>query len=173
MATEKEPPKAILFLGIMYQNEELKQRALDEFSKLYGEFSMMAGPLDFSDLTDYYDSEMGSGIQKEYYLFEKPIATDSLASIKNASNRIEKELSATGQRMINLDPGYITRDKFVLASAKNYFHRIYLKDGIYAEVTLHFTKKGARFFSWTYCDYMVDQVLELLYTGRKFAIEIR
>ena len=61
-------------------------------------------------------------------------------------------LAATGapipERPINLDPGYLTGAKLVLASTKDFAHRIYLRDGIFAEITM-----GFRGDSWTSHDF--------------------
>ena len=54
---------------------------------------------------------------------------------------------------MNLDPGYITPAKLVLASTKDHAHRLYLADGIYAEVTLAFRGKQWQPLEWTYPDY--------------------
>jgi hypothetical protein len=76
--------------------------------------------------------------------------------------------------MVNVDPGYIARDKLVLASTKDFYHRLYLADGIYGEVTLHFRKGVFRFFSWTYPDYKEPSFLEFLTKARaKYMHEIR
>jgi uncharacterized protein DUF4416 len=63
------------------------------------------------------------------------------------------------QRRINLDPGYIDLAKLVLATTKDQQHRLYLGQGIYAEVTLRFT--GGRFvpWDWTYPDYRTAEYL--------------
>ena len=59
-------------------------------------------------------------------------------------------------RPLNLDPGYITPAKLVLASTKDHAHRIYLRDGIYAEVTLSFRGRKWQPLEWTYPDYRRD-----------------
>jgi hypothetical protein len=63
---------------------------------------------------------------------------------------------------VNIDPGYIARDKLVLATTKDFFHRLYLGKGIYGEVTLHFQKGAVRHFSWTYPDYRDKGVQDFL-----------
>jgi len=56
-------------------------------------------------------------------------------------------------RPLNLDPGYLTEAKLVLASTKDHAHRIYLGRGIYAEVTLHYQNGRWQSHDWTYPDF--------------------
>ena len=96
---------------------------------------------------------MGPDQRKLYLTFENPIEPRTLPDVKNFTNAIERRLATNGNRCVNIDPGYLTRDKLVLATTKDFFHRLYLRDGIYGEVTLHFRKGRYRYFSWTYPDY--------------------
>jgi hypothetical protein len=166
MGTAAAPQRAKLVLAIMYADEKLAQTALVAFSESFGAVDYAAGPLDFDRFTDYYRAESGAGLCKRYYAFEALIERDSLPSIKNAANLIEARFAADGKRRVNLDPGYLTNDKLVLASTKDFYHRIYLGEGIYAETTLHFRKGRFRRFSWTYPDYMDERVLDFLTRAR-------
>ncbi len=93
---------------------------------------------------------------------------EDLAALKCKTNDFEQtNAKDNGKRQINLDPGYITKDKFVLASAKDFSHRIAIGQGIFAETTLNFSANGKiRRFSWTYNDYLLPQVQEILFFGR-------
>ena len=173
MAVAFKRPRAKLFLGVMYHDIALLDRALEYFQK---EFSVSpfehSCTLEFSSFSTYYDAEMGGVVYKKYLLFNEDIDRDQLATIKSATNALEQQfLSDTGGRLINLDPGYLTRDKLVLASAKDFYHRLSIGDNIFAEVTLHFTEKGPRFFSWTYEDYLNKEVQSLLMSGRKLLLK--
>lgn len=111
--------------------------------------------------TDYYNSEMGAGIFRQWHAYEKMIIPDELAKIKTLTNSIEKEYSNEDKnRMVNIDPGYVSLSNLVLASAKNYSHRIYLELGIYAEVTLIFRHGHFMPLEWTYPDYKEPAALE-------------
>jgi len=103
--------------------------------------------------TEYYNFEMGSGLSKQFYAFENLISPDSLADIKNRTIALESEFSINRRRSLNLDPGYLEESKLVLASTKNFSHRIYLRDDIWAEVTMRFVKSDFVFHPWTYADY--------------------
>jgi hypothetical protein len=87
---------------------------------------------------------------------------DRIAEIKYRTNRIESEVfSSGGRRRVNIDPGYLTNAKVVLATTKDYGHRIYLADGIYVEVTLRYNAKEKTFlpWQWTFRDYQREESL--------------
>ena len=94
-----------------------------------------------------------------FFSFERLIEADRLPEIKRQTNQLENELAlpqTTGpsvRRPVNLDPGYIEQAKVILASTKNFYHRIYLGGGIFGEVTMHFKNNTYQFFPWTYADY--------------------
>jgi hypothetical protein len=120
----------------------------------------MAGPvdyispeLDFSKYTAYYHTEMGEGLRRVFVSFERLVDRTVLPEFKHRTHTIETDFSADGKRRVNLDPGYLTLGQLFLASTKNNFFRIYLRDGIFAEVTLYFKQGGFQTFPWTYRDY--------------------
>ncbi len=119
------------------------------------------GPIPFI-FTDYYETEMGAPLSKIYLTFQSPVARDALPEIKVQTNRLERRFAVSGKRTINLDPGYLTSDKLVLASTKDFYHRIYLSQGIFGEVTLHYRKGMYRYFSWTFPDYKDPAFLSFL-----------
>jgi hypothetical protein len=141
------------------------------------------GPVDYQSEvvpwthSDYYQEEMGPGILRKFIFFERLMDPGDLPAIKINTTRIEKSLAAlSGNRMrrrINLDPGYVTEAKVVLATTKDYSHRLYIGKGIYAEVTLRYGNKDRSFtaFDHTYLDYgskthttMFNKARELLRT---------
>ena len=107
--------------------------------------------------TDYYRSAMGAELLKCFWAFERLIDPASLPAIKRATNDWEAQYAATAghaePRPLNLDPGYLTPAKLVLASTKDFAHRLYLADGIYAEITLSFRHGGWQACQWTFPDY--------------------
>jgi hypothetical protein len=130
--------------------------ALERSVKAHGPIAIESEPFDFVE-TDYYTATMGAGLKKQFFAFEQLIDPASLAAIKIATNKWEAEYAASGrhveQRPLNLDPGYITPAKLVLASTKDHAHRIYLGTGIYAEVTLNYRQRQWQPLDWTYPDY--------------------
>ena len=137
---------------------------LDTFrAALTGEF----GPTDLeSDLfqfnyTNYYEKEMGPNLSRKIYSFENLVDPGAIADIKLRTIVMEKELSkrigADVDRVVNFDPGYVSTFNLVLATTKDRPHRIYLRDGIYAEVTLQYIKGRFQAMDSTYPDYCLPE----------------
>ena len=124
------------------------------------------GPVeDRSDLfahefTEYYRDEMGHPLGRLFITTERLIRPGDLAGIKRCTNDLEDRIAARGEwpvaRPVNLDPGYVTPAKLVLASTKNHSHRLYLADGIYGEVTLLYARGAWQTLPWTYPDYRTE-----------------
>jgi hypothetical protein len=122
------------------------------------------------DQTRYYERSMGAGLRKQLWAFAEPVGPDRLPAIKLATNALERELAGgrPEARPINLDPGYLALGKFVLATTKDQAHRLYLRDGIFAEVTLQYQDGAYRPWPWTYADYRLPEVLAFLAEARQF-----
>ena len=163
-----EPVK--LICGIIAADAGMAGRARTELERLYGRIDVEAGPFPF-DKTDYYATEMGSNLQRWFVAFEAMVDPGRLADIKRETNAIEEQLSVTEggtfRRRVNLDPGYATPAKLVLATTKDFAHRVYLEQGIYAEVTLNFKKSGGMYFPWTYPDFKDGRYDEFLFKVRR------
>lgn len=118
------------------------------------------------DETSYYEAAMGTHLQKQLWAFEQLISQDELPKFKHEANQWEdlyaKHTEHEVPRPLNLDPGYVTLGKLVLASTKNHSHRVYLAEGIFAEVTLHFRFGKWEPWPWTYQDYRRPEVHEFL-----------
>ncbi len=119
----------------------------------YGQVILKSSIIPF-DFTDYYEKEMGKNLIRCWLVTENLVLLEKIVEMKNFAQRIEKRfLNEQKQRSINIDPGIVTLSNFILVTTKNYGHRIYLKDGIYAEVTLIYRNKSFRALEWTYPDY--------------------
>jgi hypothetical protein len=102
------------------------------------------------------------------------IEQQDLANVKLATQQIERNYSPNGRRRVNIDPGYMLRERFVLASGKNFSHRISIGDGIYADLTLIYKKGRFQALPWTYPDYTDDGMLKYLERVRnKYIWDIR
>ena len=113
---------------------------------------------------------MGSSIKRAFFSFEPLIEADRLPEIKRKTNALEAELADSSTdvpRPVNLDPGYIEHAKVILASTKNFYHRMYLGGGIFGEVTMHFRNNAYQFFPWTYPDYQSSDYLEFFLRMRQ------
>lgn len=166
MGTIHLPKKVCLMCAVCYQNTALKDQALDNLQSQYGPVWRISEPLIFSH-THYYEKEMGDDLKKLYAVFEEPIDPINLAKIKISTNALEQRWCEGGRRKINLDPGYIELAKLVLASTKNFSHRIYIGDGIYGDVQLVWQTAHFRANPWTYPDYQEKSVVMFFETIRK------
>jgi len=105
------------------------------------------------DHTDYYAAEMGCDLKRRIFAFQELICPSQLPDLKLWSNSIEEDWAVSGKRRVNIDVGYISLGKLVLATTKNHSHRLYLGEGIYGEVTLRFVRGHFEPWPWTYPDY--------------------
>jgi hypothetical protein len=126
------------------------------------------------NFTTYYETEMGASLFRKILVFKTLIGQDTLAEIKIFTNDLELEYSKNSKRMVNLDPGYMLQERFVLATGKNYSHRIYIGKYIYADLTLIYTKGRFQALPWTYPDYAEKNMLTFLGQVRnKYAADLR
>jgi hypothetical protein len=162
-----------LFVAAMFDAKVDHKEVAGVLAQRFGNVDVSYGPISFG-FTEYYKDEMGEDLNKLYLTFETLIEREALAGIKTFTNEIEQRYASNGKRRINLDPGYLAGDKLVLASTKDFYHRLYLSQGIFAEVTLHYRKGCYRYFSWTYPDYKEPAFLEFLEKARaKYMKEVR
>jgi len=122
----------------------------------WGPIALESPRFEFTE-THYYDATMGSGLKKVFFAFRRPFDPENLVEIKLQNNRWEEEYAARAglpePRPLNLDPGYLTPAKLVLASTKDFAHRIYLARGIYAEITLQYKHHRWQHHEYTFPDY--------------------
>lgn len=159
MGKIKLPEKVKLFCGLIFNPEVDFLRVKEKIEGKIGKIDFEAGPFDFN-FTDYYEKEMGKNLKRSFISIYELFPLDNLYKVKIFTNEIEKDfLNENGGRKVNIDPGYIDLSKVVLFSTKDYYHRIYIAEGIYAEVTLYYQEKDYRFFQWTYPDYRTENYL--------------
>jgi len=154
-----EPVK--LVVPMLAADEALFALAEEALCERYGPVDYRSPTLPFTH-TDYYAREFGAGLMRRFIAFERLIDPGQLPEIKRWTNDLEARWSVEGRRRINLDPGYISLAKLVLATTKDHGHRIYVGQGIYAEVTLSFRGKDFQPWPWTYPDYASEAYRAIL-----------
>jgi hypothetical protein len=171
MPSPKIPKLEVLVIAAFSQYAEAHSWAKDRLVAEYGPIRVTSPPYAFVQ-TKYYEESMGPGLQKLFHVFRDPIMPEQLPDVKLLTNRLEAELAADGRfaapRPVNLDPGLLNLGKFMLATTKDQAHRIYLRDGIFAEVTLYFQAGQFHPWPWTYADYRQPEVLAFLREARNF-----
>lgn len=153
MGNPANPVHVKLITSLICQKEDTFPSVLKEMVSHFGSLDFVSATMPF-DFTDYYIEEMGKTLWRRIVGFETLIHPDTISSIKLLTNTIEASLSPDPKkRTVNIDPGYMNRYHLILATTKPAPHRPYLKDGIYADVTLIYQEKGFKDLPWTYPDY--------------------
>ncbi|MCM8800825.1 MAG: DUF4416 family protein [Candidatus Omnitrophica bacterium] len=160
MGSIHKPQLVKLITGFIFKENKVLEKAITILERHFGKIDFKSEILPFTH-TDYYEKEFGKDLRRNFVSFKRLINPESLSKIKIITNRIEQKLSYKQRRLINIDPGYLNLTKLVLASTKDYKHRIYLKKGIYAEVTLFYQDKSFRYWDWTYPDYKTDAYIAI------------
>ncbi len=173
MSIPRTPPKAKLAVGLFMRDKDLAAPFARELERLFGPVDLVGRWIPF-DLTDYYGKEMGGELFRRLFSFGKLVGQDELADIKTRTNELEAKYLLDGNRRVNADPGILTLERFVLATGKNFAHRIYLKNGIFADLTLIYTKAGFRELPWTYPDYRDERLRSFLEKAReKYVLDLK
>jgi hypothetical protein len=159
MAEVKDPQRVIPIVGLISATD-FRADIFAELEGQLGQVVLKSGSFSFCHTT-YYDQEMGSGLTRQWCAFGNLVMPDTLVDLKHMTNTLEKKYpNRHGGRSVNIDPGMVSLSNLVLASTKNYSHRVYLGRGIYAEVTLIFKQKQFVPLDWTYPDYREEAALE-------------
>ena len=173
MSIPQDPKPAKLFVSVIAGSAAQIAKVLSRLVGRYGILDFVSELLVF-DYTDYYFAEMGQPLYRRFASFDGLISQEDLARIKVQTNLLEAEQSAGGNRRVNIDPGYLLAERLVLASGKNYAHRIYLSNGIYADLTLIYRDRDYRPLAWTYPDYAEMKVRNWLRALRqKYLLQLR
>jgi hypothetical protein len=167
MAEIKKPQKVLPIVGLIFENTFDLDPALKRLTGLMGKAVLNSHVIHFTHTT-YYNREMGDKLSRQWWVFEQLMSPDVLVDLKHTTNNIENGyLNKKGGRKINIDPGLLSLSNLILASTKNYSHRIYLGKGIYGEVTLIFKNNAFNPLSWTYPDYQEESTLEFFSKARE------
>lgn len=166
MGTPATPCDVMLFCSVLFHNAVPAGKAIGALKDSYGETVYESGPMPFG-FTSYYEGELGSPLYRILIAFYDPVPRDSLPASKLRSNAIEETFTARGKRSVNLDPGILSLENICLATTKPYSHRIYLRSGIWGEVTLMYQKDSYRALPWTYPDYASPGMVEIFNSLRE------
>ncbi len=173
MSRPQPPSPAKLVIGLFMKDKALLEPAARTLSEVFGPVDLMSRWLPF-DFTSYYEPEMGKPLFRRLLAIKPLVAQEELPGIKHRTNGLETEYSDGGLRKINIDPGYLLLERFVLATGKNYSHRIYIGENIYADLTLTYTKGAFQTLPWTYPDYASPEIRQfLLQVRHKYSIDLK
>jgi len=173
MSSPQSPLPAKLVIGIFTAQSKIIENLVAELASRFGQIDLVSPWMNFN-FTAYYEPEMGSPLIRRMFVFKPLIAQADLSAIKLATNQIERQYSQKGRRRVNIDPAYMLRERFVLASGKNFSHRLYIGKGIYADVTLIYKKGSFEKLPWTYPDYSDADMLRFLEQVRnKYILDVK
>ena len=157
-AHQSDPVK--LICGMISASDDTLDRAAKLLVGQFGPTDIVSDIMNF-DFTHYYDQQMGSPLHRQFVAFERLALPGDLAEAKCRTNELEEQFArqvraadpAAPPRPVNLDVGYVCPAKLVLASMKDFSHRVYLDRGVYGEVTLMYHSAGWQSLPWTFPDY--------------------
>ncbi|MBI5234099.1 MAG: DUF4416 family protein [Deltaproteobacteria bacterium] len=155
-------PKSVnLITSIFSAKEGLIDEVMERLVLNFGALDFKSALLDFVQ-TDYYESELGPCLKRRIISFSDLIEIERLIEIKLFTNSMEQDYLSDAKRQTNIDPGYLSLERVVLATCKDFAHRIYLGKGVYADLTLVYRGKDFRPLEWTYPDYASDELRHIL-----------
>ncbi len=157
--------EAVLFVGCLFSSQEIYDAALSVLKKDFGNILLESPSLLWTH-SDYYAEEIGEPLYRNFIFFDTVVDTSVLPDAKLRIMGIEKDFSKDGKRQINLDPGYLSLAKVVLASKKNYSHRIYVGKLVFAELELIFKEKAFHPLPYTYTDYKDEGNIKIFIKAR-------
>jgi hypothetical protein len=170
LSVRSEPRPARLVVSVIYREERRFAEAVPRVESVAGPTRAVGGPLP-CDRTDYYEREMGAPLFRRFLAAGRPVPREALPAIKVAMESIEAEFSEGGRRTVNLDPGLLSPESFILATGKNFSHRVYIGEGVFADLTLVYRGGEFRPLPWTYPDYASEEVRSLLRELRREHLE--
>ncbi len=153
-------------VSLILARQDLAPRVIERLCDRFGPPDLV-GPWWPFNLTDYYYREMGAPLGRILAAFLRLADPGRLADWKVFTNQLEEGFSLGGRRLVNLDPGYVAKERLVLATGKNYSHRVYLDRGIYGDLTLIYARGGFQPLPWSYPDYARGALPALLERVRR------
>lgn len=165
MSRPQDPPPALLVTSVFSSQRERLGQVIDALQERFGPLDAISEERLF-DKSRYYEREMGWPLYRHFLSFEALVRPETLVDIKLRTYTLEEmHLHGTG-RLVNIDPGCLTAERLILATGKNYIHRVYLGRGIYADLTLIYRRGSYRPLPWTYPDYADPEVIDFFNAAR-------
>ncbi|UCF63730.1 MAG: DUF4416 family protein [bacterium] len=164
-------PPVKYFAAITYSSGNDLEEVKRSLEKLISPVDEISRVFPFSQFTDYYDAEMGNDLQKSFLSFQDLKPAELLPDIKISTNQLELKFIKNDLRCVNIDPGYVCAAKMILATTKDYDHRIYINRGIFGDVHYRYRQGEFRFNDWTYPDYKQPEVVAFFTETRKIYLQ--
>lgn len=151
---------ALIFTAVLFSSKSNISQVISELEKVISPTLVRSREIDFV-WSDYYEKEMGKGLKRIFLVHEGSVQRDKIVAVKKLTDDIEKRYMDAGKRTVNIDPGLICAENLILATNKPFFHRVYLSNGVYAELTLFYRNNRYNpIEKWTYPEYRATPVLD-------------
>lgn len=162
-----------MITSVIYAKQSHFVEGVRILSKEYGDCDYISEEMPF-EYTKYYEKEMGTSLKRRFVFYETLIPPEILPDVKHFTNNIEGGFTVNNKRQINIDPGYISMSHLILATGKSYAHRPYLRDGIWADLTLIFREQSFQPLPWSYPDYREQKNIDVFNKiRRKYMIQLK
>lgn len=158
MSRPREADYVKLVVSVIFAEGRFFRDVMQILAARFGRPDFISAPMSF-EFTEYYEKEMGKSLIRRLVSYEQLIPPETLPDVKLLTNRIEDQISGEGDRRVNVDPGYLSAAHLILATGKGYTHRPYLRNGIYADLTLIFQGGAFHALPWTYPDYAGQEIM--------------
>lgn len=162
MARAQTPPPGRLIVSIIYSSMDALADGLKALEKKFGRVQFETLEIECAEASEYRE-EMGDGLLRRFFSFEKEVPRDSLPALKAACSKIEAQFADVTDnylfRTVNIDPGILTPSNVVIATHKEFNHRMYLRDGVYAELALIYSRGTFCRLPWTASDYCDEEAI--------------
>ncbi len=169
MARVQRPPKGRLIVSIIYNSMDALADSLSRLEKQFGR--VQCETMEIAYTGEQYAEEMGEQLQRRLYSFSKEVERDKLPDIKTACAKIEKQFGDIVDdypfRTVNIDPGIMTPENVIMASHREFNHRVYLGSGVFAELTLVFSRGRFVRLPWTNPDFCQGEAIEFFLRVRE------
>ena len=144
--------KVKLVAAVLHQTEGALAEAYQWLEKTFSRIDIKGNYFPFQ-VSDYYEPEMGANLKRGIISFEELIHPGKLAENKLKTRELEQRLAEDGNRQVNIDIGYLDMYKVVLASFKGRSNKIYMSEGIWADIVLVFEKGDFTTLNWGFPDF--------------------
>jgi len=155
MAKAKPFSPVKLIFGLIASQDLIFQRTQELLIQLYGPLDTESQFISFN-YTDYYKKQMGGTLKRKFISCSSLYPPDKLSEIKLRTNIIEEEIAReikSKKRVVNIDPGILSAAALIMATVKDFSHRIPMQKGIYGHLEFLFGKNEVKILPWTYPDY--------------------
>lgn len=166
------PSQGLLFASFLYRSEFLSgEEAAQFWERHFGksfEYTPQHNPLE-----KYYSKEMGLPLERKFFVSTTSFPREFLLSTKLLAIEWEKKWAENDQRRVNVDIGFISAENFLLATTKNYSHRVYIGKNIFADLTYYFHEGKCQTLPWTYPDYLDEDKKNFISWCRSYLLQLR